>query len=244
MLNNIKRICIFLIIVISTKHVSAQDSVVYRKNGIKLNIVSLGVNSYSLYYERNIKSNNSISLGVSYHPATAPPVFFMIRDFTFEVTKNELTGFTLTPEYRHYLIQCNDKKLSSGFYIGGYARYSRFELNTTINDKIPGYKATALFNAVLNEIGLGFQVGYQVIYKNRWSFDFIAFGPRISHYYYTMQLDFNGEGDLPERIEDFINDKFGDIGIHEKVQFESGKKFMSAFNFANFRYGIAIGYRF
>ncbi len=244
MKTSIKTISILFIFIISAVHVSSQDSAVYRKNGIKLNLVSLGIKSYSVMYERNLTSHNTVSLGVSYHPASAPPVFFMIRGKGFEVTENELIGFTITPEYRHYLIKCSESKLSSGFYIGGYGRYLYFELNATIEDRLPGYNVTAYFNADLTEIGLGLQLGYQIVYKKRWLLDFMAFGPRVSWYYYTMGIEINGESDLPEKIEDFINEKFGDISIDEKVKFQSGKKYTSSFNFANFRYGLAVGYRF
>ena len=111
------------------------------------------------------------------------------------------------------------------------------------NDGIP---EEAILTSKLRILNVGFQVGYQFMFHNRWTVDLVFVGPSFSHYRYTLALDgnftFDKEDIQNEIILDLI-DRFPmlDEVISEKEATRDGRLDTWAYGY---RYQLQIGYHF
>ena len=217
-----------------------------RPNIIKVNTLSIAFKNISVIYERGILPRLSAGLGIGYKLTGSEPTLFTVNSSEVSVNIDKIKGVTITPEMRYYLRAC-DPSLLDGFYAGVYLRYSRYWTEAKfdympLNAPIEQYKA----NMELSEFGLGLQLGYQMMIKERFTIDFLFFGPRISNYQFTYEFsEPPGEeflGDLSDYINEVV-DRFGyDYNVNiEKAGEKSGR---TSFGFANMRFGLSLGVAF
>jgi hypothetical protein len=226
------------------------DSIQDRHNIIKLNLVSsaLFTNSVVFSYERMIKTRPNHSWGVMGGAMRFPTV----ADFGSSIhVKDETkkTGFVVGGEYRLYLKKENKFPAPHGVYIGPYVNYYFFrnDRNLTYTPKDSQTTTSALLKTDINVLNIGAQLGYQFVFKNRWTVDMVIFGPSIA--YYGMKLNLDGDFDLTEEeiLQDEIlaalTEKFPlikDLLTEKDVKLQGKNTTWSA----GFRYQLNVGYRF
>jgi hypothetical protein len=98
-------------------------------------------------------------------------------------------------------------------------------------------------DANLRELGAGLQLGYQFIFKQRFTVDFMFAGPRLSTYKLKTTIDPNDLEDLATIIEDEINEKLDWLGM-DPISIDPSTEFEANFGFRNFRYAIGFGILF
>lgn len=228
---------IFILILFSILHLS-----VYAQSfKLALNLPSLAVNNISLQGEYVIKDNISASLGVAYNYPKG--TFFGNTDNLKNYRKN-IRGIRFTPEFRFY----PGKQAPKGFYIGPYVRYMNYGTywpGQIKRDSIVFVDYTARLR--LTEIGIGGQLGYQFLIKEKLSIDLMIFGPRYSHYELTGIFTglINAEEILKVvGIEGLDMDGFYGLGKLLFRYLEQKAQFTLPIDFVSFRGGLSIGYVF
>lgn len=158
-----------LTLLVCLHHLQAQP-----KNAVKINVLSLGVLTFSGYYERALSERWSLQLGFSHTPGVAFP--------WINATETTYGGIG---EVKFYAKK--QTMALEGLYVSGFLRYHYW--NTTYfyyyND---GYRIRTAY-------GGGFTVGYQKLLLNKHlSIDLFA-GPHLS----KNILQTNSEADLTNR---------------------------------------------
>jgi len=224
---------------------SKVDEIKY-PNIIKINSLALAYSNASIIYERGIMPRLSAGIGFGYKYKGIAPKMFSVDNSTIQADIDAIKGYSITPEVRYYIKTC-DPSILEGFYGGLYLRYTHYSSAVDFAyfpaNKTPQNYQSDLF---LNEYGVGIQLGYQLMVKERFSIDFLFFGPRFSSYH--LGYEFNQTpsqeflDDLSGRLNEVI-DRFGlDYDVNIKKQGSS--KANTSFSFANMRFGLSLGYAF
>jgi hypothetical protein len=195
---NIKALLVCCLLFASQFAISQQliEIPIEKKNIVKLNLSSLVFLNASLQYERVIKDNMSVAMGISLMPKTPLPFAETLQDQygdnedakrAIETTK--LGNFSLTPEFRWYV---GKKGAPNGFYLAPFVRYSRFtfeqlyEFNTNTRVYNPLIKGT------MKNIGGGLMIGAQWTLSKHISLDWWIVGAM----YGSTKGDFTGFDDM------------------------------------------------
>ncbi|MEN8203625.1 MAG: DUF3575 domain-containing protein [Bacteroidota bacterium] len=220
---------------------AAKDSLY--KNTIKLNGAAIMFNKASLLYERDLRKNWSVILGAGYRWGGNIPGVFGLGDVVVTSNTRGFRGYSISPELRYYFNYCDCGGPHTGFYAGLYGRYTKFYGNVQFNIWNGTDYVDVGGAGNLREFGGGLQLGYQFVFKKRFVVDLMFAGPRRSHMRMDLSLESEFIEDVIPVIEEEINKRlawFGkdpiSIDIHPEVNFN--------FGFTNFRYAVAIGYRF
>jgi hypothetical protein len=215
-------------------------------NIIKVNSLALTFSNISLVYESGIMPRLSAGIGVGYKYAGVEPKLFTVNNSKIGADIGQIRGFSITPEVKYYLKSC-EPELLEGFYGGLYFRYTHYSSNVKFGYE-PENKPIEYNNSdiALNEYGVGIQLGYQLMIKERFSIDFLFFGPRFSSYHLSYKFD-HAPGqefldDLSEHLNEVI-DRFG-FDYDVNIKKEGDAKASSTFSFANARFGISFGFAF
>lgn len=158
-----------------------------RRNIVKLNLPNLGFKNVTLNYERILSDRTSAALNVGYIIPSAPPSFLSealgIDSLTISNAigadstslNNELSGFTATLEYRIYT---KKKGAPRGFYLAPYLRYASYKylFDDTIKDNFSN------IDSRVTTIGVGAQLGYQWVIKDRFVIDWGILGIAAQRY--------------------------------------------------------------
>jgi hypothetical protein len=131
-----------------------------KKNIIKVNLISPILSSFSMGYERVITPNQSFQ------------VSFFLQDQRFNFSsQDELKGFGIVPEYRFYLSE--RKEAPGGIFIAPFLSYRNYKANyeSYSFDPNTGMSSNTPRTAKYENIGLGFTVGAQWIFKKKVSID-------------------------------------------------------------------------
>ncbi|MBU2650899.1 MAG: DUF3575 domain-containing protein [Bacteroidetes bacterium] len=219
---------------------------VTRKNVVKLNTLAIAFRNVSLIYERSIRPRLSTTLGLSYKFSGREPKVLKAENYKINIDMGGITGFSITPTLRYYIKTC-DPSILDGFYVEPYLRYTHFQSRSKIEYLPTGGSAEYIeSNTTLDEAGIGFQIGYQLVICKRFHIDFIFLGPRYSRYFFNYQFDGNVTGEFLDDLSDYINeviDRFGyDYSV--KINPQGSKKANADFGFTNVRFGLSIGYSF
>ena len=225
------------------------DSVNYKKNVIRWNITPFllwSKRNINIGYERVLKPYRSFSVNAGY---------FELPQFTKNVfdsleIKNttKRSGFAVSGDYRFYFKNRNKRMAPDGLYWGVYGSYhrTRFDNDIVVLNN-PSIQGDLLFGAKLNIIGVGVELGYQFIIKERLAIDLIFMGPSLSMYTSNLSLggaiDADQEDEYLQAIYDYLKNTIP--GFDELVQ--DGKVTTSGVNLSmgfGLRYLIQIGYRF
>ena len=225
----------------------AQDEVIplQRRNTIKLDLTSnwLYRNVLGISFERVTKPNQSfvVSAGYQEFPRTSH-----LGDNISVRDDRSRNGYKFGGEYRFYLKKENKYPAPRGIYIGPYFATHGFTNERTIEVDKDGTPEQAILNSRLRIMNIGFQVGYQFVFNNRWTLDLIFIGPSISHYGYKLKLSgnytFDKEDIQNEIILDLI-DRFPllDEAISDREATSRGT--LDTWSFG-YRYQIHVGYHF
>jgi hypothetical protein len=171
---------------------------------------------------------------------------------TEEITlssNRELSGYFFTPEVKWFVETDDVRPAPRGFYIGAYARYSHMRFTAEVSASGAGtdVEGTAYgdLQLDLNEAGLGFSAGYQLLaIKDRLVFDIIFFGPRWSLYTMKLDADLGGEGELAMDLEEALEEALGRDIMPVDVSVNKSGSTSSTSNSLGYRFGIKIGYAF
>jgi len=215
-------------------------------NIVKINSLALVFNNLSLLYERGIIPRVSAGIGVGYKYAGAAPKLLTVENSTIGVQYDKIKGFTITPEARYYIKSCDPGKLE-GFYAGLYLRYTGYTAGADFEyipeDNLPEYYNSDI---ALREFGVGIQLGYQLIIKERFSIDFLFLGPRFSSYHFNCEFDQEPSQEFLDDLSDYLNevvDRFG-LDYNIDIQKEGEAKANTTFSFTNVRFGLSLGFAF
>lgn len=219
----------------------------YQYNNIaKINAMAMLFNNVSLYYERAVYPKVTASLGFGLKSSGKSQKLFEADNYNLTAKLGSITGYSITPEFRYYLKTCEDN-LPAGFYAGVYFRYNIYNTDADfvhqLPDSVPSYFSS---DASLRELGVGIQLGYQLVIKKRFMVDFMFFGPRYS--FLKLTNEFNGDISPSTKadVEDYVNsviERFGGKGDFE-MEKSSSRKFSGNMGFPSFRFAISLGYAF
>ena len=215
-------------------------------NIIKINTVALPFNNISLLYERMIIPKVSAGIGFGYKYAGPLPKILEVNNSVFHVNMGDIYGFTVTPYGRYYLRTC-DPSILDGFYAGLYFRYTRYTSGVDLKF-IPESQITQLNHAEMrmNEYGVGIELGYQLILWERFSIDFLFFGPRMSRYKFGYAFDSEPSDEFLENLNRYFNDILENLGTDKEVDIKNDgvSNASSSFSFVNTRFAISFGFAF
>ena len=240
-----RKVSICLIIVLFVPLMArAQDSIVPDyKNIMKVNTAALLFSNISLLYERKLNEHWTVLAGTGYRWGGSVPKVFGLGDVIVSSETNGIRGFSITPEVRYYFNFCECGGSPSGLYAGLYGRFTKYYGSLTFNVWNGSEYYDALVTANLREVGGGLQLGYQFIFKQRFTVDFMFAGPRLSTYKLKADLESDDLEALVSAIEEKINERREAIGM-DPITIEPSSELEANFGFKNFRYAIGFGFRF
>ena len=222
----------------------AQDSIVPDyKNIVKVNTAALLFSNVSLLYERKLNEHWTVLAGTGYRWGGSVPKVLGLGDVIVSSETNGITGFSITPEVRYYFNFCECGGSPSGLYAGLYGRFTKYYGSLTFNVWNGSEYYDALVTANMRELGGGLQLGYQFIFKQRFTVDFMFAGPRLSTYKLKADLDFDDLEALVFAIEEGINERRAAIGM-DPISIDPSAELEANFGFKNFRYAIGLGFLF
>lgn len=231
----------------------AQDTLSYfdkpKKNILKFNYstyVLFGGDDYIVSYERMIRPNQSLSIGGGYR--NFPNLLKERENDVFVLEQKKKGGFSLSAEYRFYLLQRNTRLAPDGVYIGPYSSYYKSGFSNAMEIKVDDVIENSFdLDADIMIYSVGFELGYQFIFKNIVSLDFIVFGPSWSWYNGNLDiigdLTVNEENEAVDAIKNIVLDKYPylegtlkDLSVNKKGGFSQWT--------LGFRYIMQIGIAF
>lgn len=221
----------------------------HRLNVIRLDLTSnfLYSEAFILSYERVVKPHQSfvVTAGSEKFPS--------IRSFGDHVKVKDdrkKAGVKVGIEYRFYLKKENKHHAPRGVYLGPYVSYHNFRndrLLTYMDDDPNQPPIEATFDARLNVLNVGAQLGYQFVLGNRWAIDLMFIGPSVSRYSAKLNLDGNLSDIQLDEAQKEIVDKLvgrfpllGDVLTEESVTLKGSNSAWSA----GWRYQFQVGYHF
>ncbi|MEQ8325055.1 MAG: DUF3575 domain-containing protein [Vicingaceae bacterium] len=245
-----------LVLLAQTYFISAQEIagvsepdpsiIIQRPNVVKINSLAIAFSNASFIYERAIRPRLSVALGIGYKFTGSEPNIFTVNNSVISANLGKIKGISITPELRYYLRTCDASTLE-GFYGGLYFRYNRNWTDAQFDyfpENSPAETSTS--EIALREFGVGIELGYQILIKERLSIDFLFFGPRFSSYTLNYAFDQTSSDQFIGDLSDYLNevaDRFGfdyDIDIKKEGQ----KDLRTSFGFMNMRFGLSLGYAF
>ena len=225
----------------------AQDSLEAdpRRNTIKLDLTHkmLYRNAYNLSWERLVKKNQAVGFTAGYQEF---PQIKRLGDNIEGKRESVSDGYKFGAEYRFYLRKENKFRAPRGVYIGPY--FSTLGFNTARDIIYTGGEMAeeAHYRSKFRLYSLGFQLGYQFVFNDRWSLDLVMVGPSLTRYNGSMKLEGDFEfdpGDVQNEILEALIDRFPGLSdlLNEKELDSSGN--VDVFGLG-YRYQFLIGYRF
>ena len=228
----------------------------YKKNTVKINLSSLTLNNYSLYYERMLTRKIAATVGVRYMPKTRLTETLLgkqILDQLDEEDNEDLqplaaSNTTITAGVRFYT---GSRSGAKGFYAELYGRYGMFQLDYDYTFTTNGKEYDMVIKGKPNGFGGGLLLGGQFnLFKNMVVDIYI-----IGAHYGKMSGNIDGVSDLSTMtaeekadMESDINDiapKFNDKKILEAKVDNNGVKGKLDGPFAGIRgLGLSIGWAF
>jgi hypothetical protein len=244
-----KRTLLLFLLVANCLPLPAQESETQEQ---RLNTIKVDLTSYWLYrrsyvfsYERVVKPHQTFAITLGYQEF---PKLVSFGGGIHGEKEDKRVGYKVGGEYRFYLKRENKYLAPRGVYLGPYISYLFFnnERGMTI-DNDDGTVDQAYLKTKLSVLNVGFQLGYQFVFKDRWTIDLVFIGPSVSRYTLDMKLDGNftpDEGnDHANAIVDRLLDAFPllDELVDEKEIDAHGKTSSMSYGY---RYQTSIGYRF
>jgi len=220
-----------------------------KKNIVKLNLPNLAYKNITLNYERLLSNRTSASIHAGYVIPSAAPSFVTNAlgiDSTALVgtdstSLNQFSGFTTTGEYRIY---GKKKGAGRGLYYAPYLRYASYKYLFAASID----KNFSNIDARVSTFGLGAQLGYQWVIKDRFVIDWGILGAAVQRY--TLSSTFSSKDDMVnfQEIRKELETELKDNSILSgTIEFTEGNGFLDAklpFLFGGLRSYISIGMQF
>ena len=193
-----------------------------RRNLVKLNLPNLSFKNITLNYERILSDRSSASLQVGYIIPSALSTTVLDALEITPTTNNEFSGFTVTGEYRRY---GKKKGAPRGLYYAPYLRYANYQylFDGTIEGNFTN------IDAKLSTFGLGAQLGYQWVIKDRFVIDWGILG--VAAQRYTISSTFSSKDDTVnfDEIKKELEAESGSSSIlGGGIEFTQGDDFLKA----------------
>lgn len=219
----------------------------YKRNVIKWNMTPFllwSKKNINISYERVLKPNRTFSVNAGYFELPSTGIYDSLN-----ITRtNQKGGFSISGDYRFYFKKRNKNHAPDGLYWGPYGsfHYTQFGNEITIfdNDLAQGTLTTDANIAIL---GVGVELGYQFVIKERLTIDVIFMGPSLSVYSGKItlggNLDIDEDSEYLKAIRDMLLAKFPFLPdlVAEGEFKQSGFNTNLGFGM---RYMVQIGYRF
>ncbi len=249
-----KKVILIVCTMVGAHLVEAQDHQevtldTQRKNTIKIDLTSyyLYRNALALSYERITKPNQSFAVSAGYQEF---PRSSSLGNNIGVKDDRDRNGFKFAAEYRFYLKKENKHLAPRGIYIGPYMAYHAFNnervIEVEVDDNVPPTIEEAILDTKLTIFNVGFQLGYQFMFNNRWTIDLVLIGPAISNYRYNLKLGgtytFDKE-DIQNEIILALIEKFPLLEDVIDDKEASGNGNLNAWAYG-YRYQLLIGYHF
>jgi len=219
------------------------------KNIIRWNITPMamvGPKSLVLGYERIVKPWQSFSINIGYIETEPLENEEGVPLDIFD--QNNKGGFDISGDYRFYSKKRNKNKAPDGLYWGPYFSYisvwqdasvKLLDLNTVKN--------TVYYNGQFSMMSLGVQLGYQFVFKKRFTVDLILMGPSYTYYDLNLALKYeqniNPDDPFYQNLYKIISETSPVLAnfIRKGSIDASGRL---NFSYYGFRYAVQVGYLF
>ena len=180
-----------------------------QENIVKINLFALGLSNISLQYERSLNTHSSVALGFSMLPSRSIPTFGQFETSTpdYDFSKFEISGWSITPEYRYYFSNTGPK----GFYVAPYFRYSSYSLDNFIvkySSLTGGPKDnSSSISGTLNNTLFGLMFGSQWTLGDHWTLDWWIMGAGFGSQTATV----SGTGTFSQQNQDDIKSSLAKV---------------------------------
>ena len=228
-------------------HLQAQE-IKQRKNTIRVNITNPAIftgNSFIVGYERVLKNNRSVVIGVG--TAGLPNFGKSLSSDSVQVTGSRNGGFHISGEYRFYLSKENKYAAPRGVYLAPFYSYNKMIRGNDWKLQTTAVQGNASTDLNLNIHTVGVALGYQFVFWNRLALDLVMIGPGVG--FYDVKTDVNSN--LPPDQRELLYNKLNDLlesrfpGYDIVVdQGSFGRSGASSITSLGFRYNIHVGFRF
>ena len=215
---------------------------VYR-NAVKINAMGLALHNVSLLYERSLNDHFTLQMGAGYRWGGDLPKVFGLGDLIVSSNTRGLRGYHITPELRYYFNFCECGGSPSGLYTGLYTRHTKYYGDLNFHYWTGTEYADVAVASNFSEMGAGIQLGYQFIFKKRFSVDFMFAGPRLSTYRLKCSIGSDYAEELVPIIEEEINRRLEWLGM-DPITITPSAEIDARVGFRNFRYALAFGFMF
>lgn len=217
-------------------------------NNIKFNLSSglIYRNAFILGYERTVNAHQTFSV---FGGTQKLPSFSGLVIPGIEMDKeNRHGGYNFGADYRFYLAKENKYAPPHGLYIGPYTSFYYFKNdNTALFTFEDGSTADGSVKSDFRAISVGAQLGYQFVFWKRMTVDLLLFGPSITRYAGTLQvqstIDPAKVSEEVKKILEAIGDRYPVIGEAIKNGSADAKGKVGIWG-PGFRYSVHVGFRF
>lgn len=200
-----------------------------------------------MQYERAFTPKSTVALGISFMPQRSLPSSLTESDSSGFLKSFNITGFSVTPEYRWYPFN-PDKNAPHGFYLAPYLRYSSYSLTGNYSFSDTTLKQTFNFPVTMKYggFGVGLMFGKQWVISNRVTIDWWMLGGHFgsSTFDFSMGGDFSmiDQKQMQADLQESVNDlPLGKATAHVSNT-AAGITWVGPF--AGLRTGLALGIKF
>jgi hypothetical protein len=169
------------------KNMSVEDDFKVR-HVIKLNLTPIALGNYSFQYECGFHKNFSGALGFSISKVSDYVITLALppSDDGQGLKNVNMSGWSVTPEFRFYPGKKVKNQAPHGFYIAPYYRYAAYKLNGDFvvnlpdpNNKNKDLPHTANFNLNYSGYSAGLMIGSQWLIGKHFGIDWFIIGAGI-----------------------------------------------------------------
>ncbi len=217
------------------------------KNTLKINptpaLIWNRIYNLTLAYERQVSKNQTFAIQLGY--LGMDPFLEDSIGNLLDINRKSEFGVNAAFDYRFYAMKRNPYPAPNGLYFGPYLSYYGYKyVNAFHYNHADTAITSGTFSSAYNMVNLGVELGYQFIFWNRLSIDFLLFGPSLS----LLVSNWKVQGEMPQddqqKLLDQIRQKFNDSHpvLSPFVEPNAGKTTLDLRLFL--RYSVSIGFHF